>query len=273
MPFADFDRKLKDINRLRQILDVLVKNELGFFVESLRLKKFLPLRKTIHTEQFIRYDTQPYRMVKVMEELGGTFIKLGQLLSIRPDLVPREYCNAFATLQDQVPPFPFPIVKAIVEKELGRKISQAFISFDTEPIAAASIGQVHFAKLRNGQKVAVKVQRPNAEKIFRTDIDMMYLFVYLLDKYHHNNIINPKQIVEEFEDYTIKELNYVNEAKNIEAFCRNLGGSDHSRAPKVFWDLTTEKVLTMEYLEGKKLSVLLKAKKQFNRKIIARNIV
>ena len=275
MSFADFDRKLKDVGRLKQILEVLIKNELGFFVETLRLKKFLPLSRTIDSSKFIHKDTQPYRMAKVFEDLGGTFVKLGQLLSIRPDLVPKEYQEAFASLQDQVPSFPYPKARAIVEKETRKKLNEIFLRFDPVPIAAASIGQVHSGKLKNGTKVAIKVQRPDIDKIFKTDIDMMYLFVHLFQRYHkeESEIVNFKEIVEEFEDYTTKELNYVNEAKNIEAFHKNFEGRTSTKVPKVFWEHTTEKVLVMEYIEGRKLSELIKNKKPFNRKLIARNIV
>jgi len=273
MPFADFDKKLKDLNRLKQILEVLIRNEMGYFVEILRLKKFLPLSRTMDAKKFIRTDTQPMRVVRIVEQLGGGFIKLGQLLSIRPDLVPLEYANAFTTLQDHVPAFPYTKVKQIVETELHGTLKELFMSFDPMPIAAASIGQVHLAKLKNGKRVAVKVQRPDIERIFRSDIDIMYLFVHLMQKYHDQNVVDPKEIVEEFEDYTLKELNYVNEAKNIDAFHVKLKDSTSAKVPKVYWDMTTEKVLTMEYLEGRKLSELIKSKKMLNRKLIARNIV
>jgi len=273
MPFADFDRKLKDVGRLKQILEVLVKNELGYYVDKLKLKRFLPLSRTIESTKFIKRDTKPERLVKVFEELDGTFIKLGQLLSIRPDLVPKEYSEAFAQLQDQVLPFPYPVARAIVEKELGKKLKDLFENFEPSPIAAASIGQVHLAKLKDGKQVAIKVQRPRMGEILKTDIEIMYLFVYLMDKYHHPDVIDPKEIVEEFEDYTSKEINYLNEAKNIEAFHRNFDGDDSTKIPAVYWDHTTEKVLTIEYIKGKKLSTLLKSKKLFNRKLIAKNIV
>ncbi len=273
MSYANFDRKLKDVGRLRQILEVLLKNELGFFIEALRLKRFMPLSRTMDSTKFIHKDTQPYRIVKVMEELGGTFVKLGQLLSIRPDLVPKEYTDAFSTLQDQVPAFPYSQVKAIVEKELGKKLKDVFLSFDPVPVAAASIGQVHIAKLKDGKKVAVKIQRPGIDKLFKTDIDMMYLFVYLFQKYHPQDVVNIKEIVEEFEEYTVKEMSYSNEAKNIDAFFKNPSDNTSTKIPKVYFDYSTDKVLTMEYVEGRKLSELLKSKKLFNRKLIARNIV
>ena len=265
MPFADFDKKLKDLNRLKQILEVLIRNEMGYFVEILRLKKFLPLSRTMDAKKFIRTDTQPMRVVRIVEQLGGGFIKLGQLLSIRPDLVPLEYANAFTTLQDHVPAFPYTKVKQIVETELHGTLKELFMSFDPMPIAAASIGQVHLAKLKNGKRVAVKVQRPDIERIFRSDIDIMYLFVHLMQKYHDQNVVDPKEIVEEFEDYTLKELNYVNEAKNIDAFHVKLKDSTSAKVPKVYWDMTTEKVLTMEYLEGRKLSELIKRKRSLFR--------
>ncbi len=273
MPFADFDRKLKDVGRLRKILDVLIKNGMGYYVDSLKLKKFLPISRTMEPHKFLRAETKPERVVKAFEELDGTFIKLGQLLSIRPDLVPKEYSDAFAKLQDEVPPFPYPVAKATVEEELGKSLKDLFESFEPVAVAAASIGQVHLARLKGGKQVAIKVQRPGIKEVLGTDLDILYLFVYLFDKYHHPDIIDPKEIVEEFEDYTKKEINYLNEAKNIEAFHRNFEGDESTKIPKVYWDYTTEKVLTMEYVKGKKLSGLLRSKKLFNRKLIAKNIV
>jgi ubiquinone biosynthesis protein len=189
-----------------------------------------------------------------MEELSGAFIKLGQLLSLRPDLIPKEYCDEFSKLQDDVAPFNFIYVKRIIEDELKKPLGKIFSSFDKTPIASASIGQVHKAKLISGEVVAVKVQRPRIEDIFSTDIDLLHHLAHLAEK----NIPELKQydvnsIVKEFEEYTKKELNYVLEAKNIEEFYNNFKQNSMIKIPKVFWDYTSKRVLTMEFIEGEKL--------------------
>ncbi len=264
----------RDVKRLRQIVDVLFKYELGYVIERLNLKSLLPIKHRTRKEKFSKDFSKPRNLRLAFEELGATFIKLGQLLSLRPDLIPKEYCREFALLQDDVKSIPFNEVKGIVERELKKPLNEIFVYFNETPIAAASIGQVHKAKLKNNEIVAVKVQRPNVGGLFSADIDLLYHLVALIE--HHfpgMDEIRPKEIVKEFEAYTKNELDYTLEASNISIFYNNFRKSHVVKIPKVYWDYTTTKVLTMEFIDGKKLTeaniIALKASK----KELVKNVV
>ncbi|MDP2908835.1 MAG: AarF/ABC1/UbiB kinase family protein [Nanoarchaeota archaeon] len=246
----------KDVRRLQQIANVLFRQELGYFVDKLNLKAHLPFEKRLHVSKFAKpKDSTPKRLRLAMEELGGSFVKLGQLLSLRPDLVPQDYLEEFSKLQDEVKPFPFDVVKMTVESELGSPLKKIFSFFNEKPVAAASVGQVHEAILKNGQRVAVKVQRPGIREVFETDIDLMYHLARLLEKHiPESKSYSPTGIVEEFEKYTQKEMDYVSEAKNIERYQVVVEDQKHVVIPKVYWDFTTSKVLTMEFIDGVKIS-------------------
>jgi len=244
---------LRDIKRLNQIVDVLFKVELGYIIEKLKLKSHLSFGNRFKKQE-IKNKNLPARLRMAMEELGGTFIKLGQLLSLRPDLIPDEYCKEFSKLQDDVKEFSYEEVKSIAEEELKKPIGKLFKKFDKKPLAAASVGQVHFAILKTGEKVAVKVQRPKMEEIFKTDIDILYHIADLIERYMPEiGEYNPRRIVEEFEKYTKKELDYLTEAKNIDIFYNNFKDDKKIKIPKVHWEWTTKKILTMEYIDGKKI--------------------
>ncbi len=265
----------KDIKRLRQIVDVLFKNELGYVIDRIKLKAHLPFHKRLERKRFEKPSSVPIMLRRSMEELSGAFIKLGQLLSLRPDLVPEEYCSEFSKLLDEVKPFEYQKVKEIVEKELKKPISKVFLSFGQKPIAAASVGQVHKAILRKGDVVAVKVQRPNIKEIFKSDIDLLYHLAHLLERYIPEvRQYNPVGIVKEFEHYTANELDYITEGRNIDVFCNNFRESRTIKIPKVYWDYTTKKILTMEYIKGLKISEIKEfRRRRINKKVIARNLV
>lgn len=253
----------KDFKRLQQIANVLFKQELGYFVNKLKLKPHLPFKKRLQANKFLKpKDSVPRRLRLAMEELSGAFVKLGQLLSLRPDLIPQEYVEEFCKLQDSVKPFPFEKVKQIIELEFGKPINQVFSKFNKKPIASASVGQVHEAFLKNGKRVAVKVQRPKISKVFETDIDLMYHIAHLLEK-HMPEVknFNPSGIVGEFEKYTKKEMDYMIEGKNIERYEKVVAHERHVIVPKVYWDYTTSKVLTMQFIDGVKISSIKDFKK------------
>lgn len=246
----------KDFRRLQQIANVLFKHELGYFIGKLNLKSHLSFKKRLQVTKFVKpKDSMPIRLRLVMEELSGSFVKLGQLLSLRADLVPKEYTEEFSKLQDDVRPFPFEAVKAIIESEFKKPINKVYTHFNKTPIASASVGQVHEAILKNGKRVAVKVQRPKIREIFETDIDLMYHLAHMLEKhYPQSKNFNPSGIVEEFEKYTKKEMNYILEGKNIDKYSKVIEHEKHVIVPKVYWDYTTSKVLTMEFIDGIKVS-------------------
>ncbi len=240
----------RDVRRLREIVSVAFKCGLGYYIHKLKLKHFLLFHQKT-SEQFRKPEDLPLKLRMAMDELGGTFVKLGQLLSLRPDLIPDEYCKEFEKLQDEVTPFDYEDAKKIVEGDLKHKLGEVFSHFDQKPIASASIGQVHKARLLNGEKVVVKVQRPDIKDKMEADIDLLYYVVDLVEKYVNNlKNYNLRGILEEFERYTKEELDYFREAKNIDRFYKNFEGDDTVKIPKVYWDFTNKRVLTMRYIDG-----------------------
>ena len=260
-------KAIKGLNRLKRIADVLVSQGLGFIVDELKLNPYVSFKKKITKKEKEVLDHEiPVRLRKSMEKLGGGFIKLGQLLAMRPDLLPKDYCDEFSKLLDKVKPFEGSTAKKIIEEETGKKIKEMFLEFDEKPVAAASVGQVHKAKLKTGEWVAIKVQRPNVKEIFETDVDILkFLSKQAEKRLTAIKPYRPQQIVKEFEAYTKKELNYKTEGKNLEYFYQK--ERKHGVViPKVFWEYTTEKVLVMEFIEGvnvvEKLNKLSKKEKK-----------
>ena len=254
---------IRDIKRLNQIINVLFGQELGYLIEQLGLKSHLTYQKRLQKDKFKRPSSLPLRLRKSMEELSGTFVKLGQFLSLRPDLIPKEYCNEFSKLQDNVTSFQFNEVKRIIEDEFKSPLEDIFLSFDHNPIASASIGQVHKAKLKDNRIVAIKVQRPNIERIFETDIDILYHLAHLVEKYiPKTRAFNPTSIIHEFEKYTKQELDYNTEADNISKFHENFKNDKIIVIPRVYPKYTTRKVLTMNYIDGEKITNVKKLDKK-----------
>ncbi|MFC1723783.1 ABC1 kinase family protein [Nanoarchaeota archaeon] len=235
--------------RLKEIAHVLYKHDMGFILAKLGLRKFLPFTKHIKTHRFRDKALTPKKLLKIFEEIDGSFLKLGQLLSIRSDLIPIEYAQALSELQDHVKPFPGSEAKKIIEKEFNKPINKIFKDFQTEPIASASIGQVHKATLLDNTKVVVKVQRPDIKKTIQTDIKLLHRLARLLKARYNPKNIDPVAIVKEFERYTNDELDYFKEARNISHF-QDL---KTIKVPKVYWDHCAQQVLTMEYIHGTSL--------------------
>jgi ubiquinone biosynthesis protein len=191
----------------------------------------------------------------MLEELGPTFVKFGQVMSTRADLVPPDILVELRKLQDEVPPFPVEKAYETIESQLNLTIERLFIEFDDEPIAAASIGQVHRAVLPNGDKVIVKVQRPDAEAMIRSDISVLYQLAQLLkDHTRHELFFDPESVVDEFARTIQNELDYRVEARNAERFGLNFHNDPNVFIPKIYWQYTTSRVLTMEYIEGVQVS-------------------
>jgi ubiquinone biosynthesis protein len=195
--------------------------------------------------------TSPAIVKETIEKLGPTFVKCGQFLSIRPDLVPPEFCDEFRKLQDQVPPFSFEFAKVEIEKELGQTCAELFTEFDETPVAAASVSQVHRAKLKSGEEVAVKVQRPGIREAMETDILIMLFFASLLEIFLPSIRKNrPKMLVKEFSRWTDRELDFIREGKNALEFFYYFKDYPQVAFPKVFLDHTTERVLVLEFIRG-----------------------
>lgn len=244
--------------RYRQILTILIKygfeDALGFFhLDRLisNLGNLVSRRRRSFLKRYSRFE----RVRMALEELGPTFIKLGQALSMRPDLVSVDLVNELAKLQDRVPPFPFTEVRSIVESEFNRSLPELFDHFEDVPLASASIGQVHKARLRDGREAAVKVQRPGLQQQVAVDIGIMYHLASMMEgRIEEFSFIRPAQIVEEFARTIARELDYNIEADHMERFASDFAGDPTLHIPKAYRDLTTRRVLTMEFIDGIKIS-------------------
>lgn len=252
------NRTYRHINRYRQIITVLIKYGFGDLVSETNLakyinlgKKFIPWKKDKKTESLSRWE----RVRKVLEELGPTFIKLGQIMSNRPDLLPKELIYELEKLQDSVPQFSGKDAQKLVENELGKPIYETFKNFETCPIASASVSQVHRAELIDGEEIVVKVQRPGIEHIIEIDLEIMLHFANLTEKYIKGmDILSPINVIKEFEKSIKKEIDFTIEASNIERFGRNFQDDMTIYVPKVYRDYSTKKILTMEFIDGIKVS-------------------
>lgn len=238
--------------RYRQTIHVLVKRGFGYFLVELGLGKLIPLHKGImgHEPQDHAY-TKPEHLRLAFEELGTTFIKLGQILSTRADLLPPEYLKELAKLQVAVPPIPYDTVREEIERELGLEISVLFAEFEEHPVAAASIGQVHRARLHTGEAVVVKVQRPGVFELVNTDLEILrHLAGLAAKKTSLGRIADLDSLLDEFAFTLRNELNYLKEGRNADQFRENFAGNDWVYIPKVYWDLTTGRVITLEEISG-----------------------
>jgi len=269
-----FINNIKDLKRVSHIVNVLFKHGLGFFIEELQLKYHLPFVKKLMKHKFKKPEAPEVQLRKAMEEIGGAYVKLGQLLSLRPDLIPMNFCLEFSKLQDKVKPFSFEEAKQILEEELKQPTSKIFSKIDKKPLGSASVAQVHKAVLKkDNQEVIVKVQRPNIKEKFRADIDIMYYFAKRFDKKNQDKKFSAIEIVKEFERYTKDELDFTNEGYNIARFYRAFKDSKKIKVPKLYKEHMTKKILVTEYIEGIRLSDIKKTKKKFNKKIILRNLL
>ncbi len=277
MQIPKFHKTYRNIKRYRQIFAVLLKFGFEDTVERLKLDTIIKFGRklTRRAREAEKYEhmTTSQRLRMALADLGPTFIKLGQVLSTRPDLVPIDLVKELEKLQDKVPSFPSDEAMKIVSAQLNKPISEIFLSFSEQPMAAASIAQVHRATLLNGQPVAVKIQRPKIRNIIETDISILYDLANLVEKYFpESELYNPKAIVDEFAKTIRSELDFVREGRNIDRF-RNYFRNDATLyLPVVYWETTTSSILTMEYIDGIKISEIdFSQRKDLDRKILARN--
>lgn len=277
MQIPGIHKTYRNIKRYRQIFSVLLKYGFDDIVERLKLDTIVKIgRKITRTGKSVErleHLTTAQRLRMALSDLGPTFIKLGQVLSTRPDLVPLEFVKELEKLQDQAPPFPPEEAMKIVSSQLNMPISDVFSSFSDEPIAAASIAQVHKAVLLNNQPVAVKIQRPKIKSTIETDINILYDLASLVEKYfHESELYDPKGIVNEFAKTIRSELDFVREGRNIDRFRNYFKNDSTIYLPLVYWDYTTSSMLTMEYIDGVKVSDIdFSQRRDLDRKIIARN--
>ncbi|MCP4744585.1 MAG: AarF/ABC1/UbiB kinase family protein [Desulfobacteraceae bacterium] len=251
-------RTYRHLNRYRQILTVLFKYGFGDLIETLKIEQYIEIGlNMISSKRRDRIEklTRAERVRMALEELGPTYIKLGQLLSTRPDLVSMDFVNEFAKLQDDAPSFEFEQVEQILEVELKKPVDILFAEFDSTPLATASIGQVHEAVLHNGDKVAVKVQRPDINMTIEVDLEIM-LHLATLAENHIAELAfyQPVKIVEEFANSIEKEIDYNLEASNMERVSMQFLNNTYTYVPKVYRQYTTQRVLTAELIDGIKVS-------------------
>lgn len=251
-------RTYRHVNRYRKILHILFKYGFGDFIETLKIEQYIEIglqmisrKRRKQIEKLSRAE----RVRRALEELGPTFVKLGQILSTRPDLIPFEYSQELLKLQDQVPSFPYEDVRKIIKSQTGKFPEELFERFDETPFAAASIGQVHKAYLKDNGEVVVKVQRPGIRKIIEVDLEIMLHLATLIERHVEKlEVQRPTKIVEEFARKLEKEIDYTIEASHIELFARQFIDDETVFMPKVFRQITTERVLTMEFIDGIKSS-------------------
>ena len=252
-------RTYRHLNRYQRILRVLFKYGFNDLVDRLHIDQYLEsglqMINRKPREQIARLS-RPERLRLVFEELGPTFIKLGQLLSTRPDLIPAEYLDELARLQDEVPPFSLAEVHAIFREELGRSPDEVFHYFDAEPLAAASIGQVHRARLDSGAEVVVKVQRPDIENVIAVDLEILAHLAGLMEQYLEEvQGHRPTAIVQEFARSLSREIDFAVELANVQRFARQFKNNAAIHVPLVYPELSTPRVLVMEYVLGIKASM------------------
>jgi ubiquinone biosynthesis protein len=251
-----------NLKRLHVIIRILYKYEFGYIIEKIKLKHKIPfIRRSYKYESLEELDeSTPERIRFVLQELGPTFIKLGQTLSTRPDLVGERMALEFTKLQEDNPPLEFDVIKTTLEEELGSALETIFESFDPEPLGSASIGQVHRAVLKSGEQVAVKIQKPGVEGIIKNDIAIMLFLARRINSYIPKlRIYNLPGIVEEFERSILKEIDYQNEAMNLKRFRQNFQMDHTVYVPQIYSQHSTPKVITMELIQGRKVSEVTEA--------------
>ena len=241
------------VRRISHLIAVLIKHALAHGA-SIGVRRWPKLKNRLSVANL----SGPERLRAMIEELGGTFIKFGQMLALQPDILPLEYCDALFSLLDRVSPFAFEQVEKTFVEDFGKSPREIFDGFETEPVATASIGQVHIAYLK-GRKLAVKVQRPNVESDFRGDIRLMVAFMQLIKRLHLKMLYWMIEPTSEFVAWTDEELDYRREARYMRQHLHNTRENPDERVPEVLADLVSRRILTVEFLNGVNLLDYLRA--------------
>lgn len=276
-----FTRSVRSLNRIRQIAQVMTRHGFGHIVAQINLTRFVPVwmlrkKKTSQTEDESE-SAIGRRLATVCSELGPTFIKLGQWLSTRPDIVPAGVMYELRKLQDDVPPFDTSVAMEIISRELGKPAGECFETISTLPVASASIGQVYQAKTNDGLDVMVKVRRPDIEEVIELDMQLLrWLAESMEDVMPELNIYRPTTIVAELNEMLMRELDYINEASTTSHFYDAFESDPDLQIPKVIWELTGSRVITLETISGTNLDKILdgvpKNGQAINAPIVARRL-
>ncbi|MFI8412089.1 ABC1 kinase family protein [Paeniglutamicibacter gangotriensis] len=238
------------LERFSRIAEILTRHGLGFLASSMGLERWLPGRATMTAAE----ATSPERLRLALEELGPTFIKLGQLLSTRSDILPAAYLTELSKLQDSTPAVPAAVIRSLIQQELGALPEQLFATFEDEPLASASIGQAHAATMADGTEVVVKVRRPGIVARIDEDLEILKnLAAHASRRWEAAADYNVTGIAAEFADTLRAELDYLREGRDAERFAENFASSEDIYVPGIFWATTTSRVLTMERIRGIKV--------------------
>src|SRR3989338_732908 len=259
--FDSIRRRYRSFVRFNRILRIFVRygfeDVVSYLIETRRfplLRKLVPRATRSNARKYTKYE----KMRLVCEELGPTFIKFGQILSNRSDLLPAELIVQLEKLQDSLPPQPGAISRQVIETELKKPLEELFASYETEAFASASMAQVHKATLKTGEKVAIKVQRPEIRAMITEDIRIMYMLAAILERRIPSlKSFDPLGLVKNFEESILKELDFIHESVSIQRFARNITDDPNdntTHVPTVYREYTTGKVLTMEFISGVKVT-------------------
>ncbi len=255
-----FRKTIRHARRMQEIMTVLVRYGFSSFIDSLRVRSHLPFskRRIASRENDALAAHSFWTKIRLaLEDLGPSFIKLGQIFSNRPDVLPAPLIGELEKLQDRVPPFPSDEAVSILEQEFQRPLSQIFRSFEPEPVASASVAQVHRAVTWEGDTVAVKILRPNIERTVRVDVEIMDMIAHLIERnLPELRVFKPVHLVREFDEHISRELNFTNERLNMQRFSAEFSRDRTIHVPKVYDALSTRRVITQEYIDGVKVSEL-----------------
>jgi ubiquinone biosynthesis protein len=247
---------IRQLERLKTIAVILARNGFDDIVSAMGVEKYI--RYTLPKHQPRQPKSRSERIRETVEDLGPTFIKMAQILSTRPDLIPLELTDEFSKLQDRVKPLPFTEIRPLFMEEFGKDVDALFDG-ELTLIASASLGQVYRGRLKSGDEVAIKILKPGVREMIHSDIAIMKKIASLLeDKLHSYGIDSPSAIVDEFEKTIKKELDFTLEALNLKRFAKNFEGDDRIFVPRLYEALSTRMIMTMEYVEGIKVSEIQK---------------
>lgn len=248
-------KRYKHLRRYRQIGNILARHGFGYLIDQIGIPGIVSFRERYREKEDIKALSRGARLRHALTDLGPTFVKLGQLMSTRRDLLPRDIVLELEKLQDKVPPGNFGEMKVQLEKELNGSVENIFQSFNKDPLAAASVAQVHEARLKTGEDVVVKIRRPHIVEVFETDLEIVFDLARLAEKRTSWGAqYNLVEIVEELSSFLKKELDFQLEGMNAERFARNFSEDDGVYIPKIYWEYSTDKILTMEYVPAINLS-------------------
>jgi len=249
------DKQYKHAQRYREITEILIKNGLGYLLDRFNLRPYQKLKRVIHRKKPVLPTDEAERLRKALEELGPTFIKFGQMLSTRYDILPSSYITELSKLQDEVPSFDYQIVNREIEEELQTPPEQIYKHIEEKPLAAASIGQVHRATLTTGEEVIIKIKRPGIENIINTDLEILLSLAHFAEKYMLEiRRYNPVGFIEEFSRTLRNECDYIKEARTAETFKKDFKDQQKIIIPTIYRKYTTRSILTMEYIKGTKIT-------------------